>query len=284
MKRQKSFENELPTLYIVATPIGNLEEMTPRAIETLKSVDVIASEDTRKTKVLCEAFHIETPLIAHHAHNELTSASGIINLLKEGQSVALVSDAGYPLISDPGNIVAELAIKEGFNVVPISGSSAFINALVASGIITQPFLFHGFLPSTNKQLRRTLKEYQYFSYTMVFYVSIHKLKPTLETMLEIWGERKASLAREITKLHEEFIRGTLKEIIEVTDELKGEFVLVVEGNSHEKEPAIAEIDIKRMVEELIAEGLSASSAVKEVAAKTSLSKNAVYSIYTKTLS
>lgn len=284
MKRQKSFGSEVPTLYIVATPIGNLQEMTPRAIEVLKDVDVIACEDTRQTKKLCEMFNIHTKLISHHAHNEKESASGIIELLKDNQNVALVSDAGYPLISDPGNFVVSRIIDEGFHVVPISGSSALLNGLVASGLVTQPFLFHGFLPTTRKQLRKVLREYKYFSHTMIFYVAVHRLKETLEIVLESWGDRKLSLGREITKLHEEFIRGNLSDIIDVADELKGEFVLVIEGNAHEKEPDIQEVDITAMVEELIEQGFSASSAIKEVASKTSIPKNAIYDIYTRSLS
>ncbi|NLC34492.1 MAG: 16S rRNA (cytidine(1402)-2'-O)-methyltransferase [Erysipelothrix sp.] len=281
MKRQKSFNNDLATLYVVATPVGNLKEMTPRAIEVLKDVDVIACEDTRQTRKLCEAFDIKTQLIAHHGHNTMQSVNGIIELLKDNQNVAIVSDAGYPLISDPGQELVTRVVSEGFNVVPISGSSALLNGLVASGIVAQPFLFHGFLPSTKKQCRRTLKEYEFFSYTMVLYVAVHRLKETLEMILEIWGDRQVCLAREMTKLHEEFLRGSLKDVIEECDDLKGEFVLVIEGNAHEKEADLAEIDIKRMIEELIEKGLSASSAVKEVAAKTSLSKNKVYDIYLK---
>ncbi|NLC06260.1 MAG: 16S rRNA (cytidine(1402)-2'-O)-methyltransferase [Erysipelothrix sp.] len=284
MKRQKSFGSEIPTLFIVATPIGNLQEMTPRAIEILKDVDVIACEDTRQTKKLLDNFEIKTKLISHHAHNEKESANGIIELLKDNQNIALVSDAGYPLISDPGYLLVQKVISEGFNVVPISGSSALLNALVASGIVSQPFLFHGFLPTTKKHLRKILREYKHFSHTMIFYVAVHRLRETLEIILENWGERQVSLAREMTKLHEEFIRGQLSDLIEIADELKGEFVLVIEGNPHEKEPDIQEVDITRMVEELIAKGFSASQAIREVAAMTSLSKNAIYDIYTRSLS
>lgn len=279
MFRQKSFENDINTLYLVATPIGNLAEFSFRAIDILKTVDVIACEDTRTTMTLLNHYNIETALISHHSHNEESSVLGIMKLLDSGKNVALVSDAGYPLISDPGNLLVSTCIKAGYNVVPVSGPSAFINALVSSGIISQPFLFHGFLPSTNKQLRRMLKEYQYFSYTMIFYVSVHKLSTALEEMITVFGDREACLAREMTKKHEEFLRGRLSEILEVSSDLKGEFVLIVKGNPHEKEADIAEIDVATLIDELVEQGFSASQAIKEIAKKHNLSKNEVYDKY-----
>ena len=279
MNRQKSFENELPSLYIVPTPIGNLEEFSPRQINVLRMVDFIAAEDTRTTKSLLQHFEIQTPLISHHVHNERNSAAGIVKLLKEGKTIALVSDAGYPLINDPGNEVVSAAISAGFNVIPVSGSTAFLNALVASGLLVHPFLFHGFLPTTKKALRRTLLEWKYFSYTLVFYISIHSLKETLEEMLLIMGDRKACLAREITKRHEEFLRGSISELMEVTDELKGEFVIIVEGNAHEKEPDIVEINYIELINELINKGVSASQAIKYISQEYKVSKNLLYDIY-----
>ncbi len=279
LKRQKSFENELPSLYLVPTPIGNLEEFSPRQINVLNQVDIIAAEDTRTTKGLLQHFNIKTPLIAHHAHNQYQSASGILKLLEDGKTVALVSDSGYPLINDPGNEVVKLAIKAGFNVIPVSGSSAFINGLVASGLLVHPFLFHGFLPSTKKALRRTLKEWKYFSYTLVFYISVHSLRETLSEVLEVMGDRNACLAREITKRHEEFIRGSLSELIEVSDQLKGELVLILEGNPHEKEGDIAEINYLELIDDKINQGLSASQAIKVIAQEYQVSKNLLYDLY-----
>ena len=279
MHRQKSFENELPSLYIVPTPIGNLEEFSPRQINVLRMVDFIAAEDTRTTKPLLQHFSIQTPLIAHHAHNERQSSLGIVKLLKEGNTVALVSDAGYPLINDPGNEVVQSVLEAGFNVIPISGSTAFLNALVASGLLVHPFLFHGFLPSTKKALRRTLLEWKYFSYTLVFYISIHSLKETLEEILTIMGDRKACLARELTKRHEEFIRGQISELIDVADDLKGEVVLILEGNPHEKEPDIAEINYMELINEKINKGMSASEAIKHISQEYKISKNLLYDLY-----
>lgn len=279
MFSQKSFQNDSKTLYLVATPIGNLDEMTPRAIEVLKQVDVIACEDTRHTMKLCQHFEITTQLISHHAHNEETSVQGIIKLLESGKDVALVSDAGTPLISDPGSLLVRYVIMAGFNVVPVSGPSALINALIGSGLVTHPFLFHGFLPSTKKQLRKVLVEYKYFSHTMIFYVSVHKLSTTLEEMLSVFGDRQVSLAREMTKKHEEYLRGSLKEISTLVDTLKGEFVLVVEGNPHEKEPAIDEFDLQIQIEEMIKQGYSASDAIKIISKEHNLNKNKVYQDY-----
>lgn len=279
MFSQKSFENDLATLYLVATPIGNLDEITFRALEILKTVDVIACEDTRLTMKLLSHYDIQTQLISHHSHNEEQSIQGILKLLNSGKNVALVSDAGTPLISDPGNKLVSYVIMEGYNVVPVSGPSAILNALITSGLQTHPYLFHGFLPSTKKQLRRTLTEYKYFSYTMVFYVSVHKLSMALSEMLAVFGDRQVSLAREMTKKHEHFIRGRLSEVMEQIDDLKGEFVLVVEGNPHEKEPAIDEIDVQVKIEELIKSGYSAKSAIQEVSDKFNLNKNKVYQDY-----
>lgn len=279
MLRQKSFSEACPTLYLVGTPIGNLQELTPRAIETLKSVDMIACEDTRVTMKLLSSFNIHTPLISHHAHNQDQSVLKIVDLLLEGKSIALVSDAGTPLISDPGNLLVNAAIKAGIPVVPITGSCALISALIASNIVTHPFYFHGFLPSTNKQLRKVLMELKHFPHTMIFYLSVHKYHQALQEMKLVFGDRHICLARELTKKHEEFIRGTISEIIEIGDELRGEFVCVVSGNDFEKEPALDESSIFERVVNQMNKGYSASSAIKTVADELNISKNEVYRIY-----
>lgn len=189
MHRQKSFENEKPTLYVVATPIGNLDEMTPRAVEILQDVDVIAAEDTRNTMKLLTHFQIKTRLIAHHQHNERNSAEGLLDLLEKGNDVALVSDAGYPLISDPGSVAAKKIMDAGFNVVPVSGCNAMLDALVASGMNTQHFMFYGFLQTGEKARINELYELKYFPYTMVFYEAPHRIKKMLTSMLEVFGNR-----------------------------------------------------------------------------------------------
>lgn len=279
MKRQKSFQNELPTLYLVATPIGNLDEMTPRAIEILSSVSVIAAEDTRNTLRLLQHFNIQTKLIAHHVHNESESALGILKLLKNHQDVALVSDAGYPLISDPGATVVQTVLDAGFNVVPISGASAVLDALIASGLPAQPFLFYGFLPLQEKECRQELNQLKAYPYTLVFYEAPHRIKKTLERMLPIVGDRKAVLARELTKVYEEFIRGTISELIEIADDLKGEIVLVMEGNISDREKVVDLTEIHQRIQIYIEGGVSASQAIKLVAQEVGLSKNEVYASY-----
>ena len=279
MKRQSSFTNEMPTLYLVATPIGNLEEMTPRAIDVLNSVDVIAAEDTRNTSKLLSHFSIKTRMVAHHLFNESNSAKGLLELLESGQSVALVSDAGYPLISDPGEYLVQTITKAGFNVVPVSGASAFLNALVASGLPTQPFTFIGFLPVKEKEFKQTLEKYKDYRHTLIFYEAPHRITKTLTMMKEILGDRNICLARELTKIHEEFIRGKLSEVIEISDDLKGEMVIVCEGNNEDERATLSVGDLNKMVENQIKTGMSASEAIKAVSKLTGVSKNEIYSNY-----
>lgn len=277
MIRQKSFENTKPSLYLVATPIGNLNEMTPRAVEVLKSVDVIAAEDTRTTMKLLSHFDIHTHCIAHHMHNEKKSAAGLLKLLEEGKNVALVSDAGYPLLSDPGQSAVELVTKEGYNVIPVSGANAMLNALVASGLIVMPFYFKGFLSSNSSQCRKECEALKKQDCTLVFYEAPHRITKTLEIFLEVFGNRKICLARELTKKHEEFIRGTIEEVIEIVDDLKGEMVLVVEGAT-QQESELSEDEIYQKIENLLAQGISASYAIKQIAKENGLSKNDVYKL------
>jgi 16S rRNA (cytidine1402-2'-O)-methyltransferase len=280
MKQQKSFQNDVVSLYLVATPIGNLDEMTPRAIDVLKSVAVIACEDTRTSQKLLSRFDIKTKLIAHHAHNEAESAKGILKLLNSGQSVALISDAGYPLMSDPGTILVQTVIQAGFNVIPISGSSAALNALVASGLCVQPYVFYGFLPLQDKAFIQELNQLKTYPMTLIFYEAPHRIQKTLERMLPILGNRRAVIARELTKLHEEFIRGSLEELIKYTqDEVRGEIVLVVEGSLEDRHPAIDLSDIHQRIEHYIQQGISASDAIKQVAKETGIQKNEIYNVY-----
>lgn len=277
MIRQKSFENENPTLYLVATPIGNLAEMTPRAIEVLNEVDIIAAEDTRNTMKLLSHFGISTRCIAHHMHNEYESAKGLLQLLDEGKNVAVVSDAGYPLVSDPGQVVVNMVVEAGYNVVPISGANAALNALVASGLPAQPFMFVGFIKGNESEKRKECLEISKIKQTMIFYEAPHRIKKTLEMFLEVFGNRHVCLAREITKKHEEFIRGTLNEVIEICDELKGEMVIVMEGASDDvltEELPFSVINEK--IQNYIREGFSTKEAIKKVAKDHGLSKNELY--------
>ena len=281
MNRQKSFENQKPTLYLVATPIGNLNEMTYRAVEILKNVNYIAAEDTRNTIKLLNHFDITTKLISHHEHNIISSIPKIINLLEEGNDIALVSDAGYPAISDPGYELVKETISHDFNVVPVSGANACLNALVVSGINPQPFLFYGFLDHQDKKKKKELNELKNYKETIVFYEAPHRIKKTLVLMLDIFGNRNMTLAREITKKHEEINRGTIEEILEVVDDMKGEMVIVVEGNKEVQEDIVFEQSIEEHVQEYIDKGMSTKDAIKEVAKQRQLSKNIVYNEYHK---
>ena len=281
MNRQKSFENDKATLYLVATPIGNLNEMTHRAIEILNYVYFIAAEDTRNTMKLLNHFDISTKLISHHEHNIQTSIPKILSLLKENHNIALVSDAGYPAISDPGYELVKEVIDNDFNVVPISGANACLNALVVSGINPQPFLFYGFLDHQDKKKKKELEELKYYKETIVFYEAPHRIKKTLQLMLSILGNRHIALAREITKKHEEINRGTIEEVLNVVDELKGEMVIVVEGSKEQPEWIIFEQSIEEHVNEFIEKGISTKDAIKEVAKQRGVSKNLIYQEYHK---
>lgn len=279
MNRQKSFENNKPTLYLVATPIGNLNEMTFRSVEILKEVDFIAAEDTRNTIKLLNHFDISTKLLSHHEHNITSSIPKIIALLNEGHHIALVSDAGYPAISDPGYELVREVIAHDFNVVPISGANACLNALVVSGICPQPFLFYGFLDHQDKKKKKELESLKKYKETLVFYEAPHRIKKTLTLMLDIMGNRNIALCREITKKHEEINRGTIAEILSVVDDMKGEMVIVVEGGEEQEEVVEFEQSVKEHVQEFIDKGMSAKDAIKEVSKIRNLSKNNVYQEY-----
>ena len=278
MNRQKSFENEKPTLYLVPTPIGNLNEMTPRAIDVLNSVDVIACEDTRNSGQLLKHFGISKRLIAYQNFNEASSTKGIINLLSQGNNIALISDAGYPLINDPGQRVVSEVTALGYNVVPISGCSAFLNALVASGLIAQPFIFIGFLPPSTHDCVKKLRLYQSYPMTLIMYEAPHRIEKMLQSCLDVLGDRHICIARELTKVHEEFISGTFSEILPIASELKGEMVVVIEGNQDDYEKDIDMGQILNMVNTSIESGMSTSAAIKEVAKQTGISKNQIYDL------
>lgn len=280
MKRIKSFEQNDAILFVVATPIGNLKEFSPRAIETLNSVDYVASEDTRTTSSLLLQFNIHKPSISYHEHNEQEASEKIIKLLKEGHSIALTSDAGYPGISDPGSILIKKCIENDIAVSVINGSNAFIPALIGSGLDTSHFYFNGFLASKQSTRKRELEELKSRKETIIFYESPHRIKDTLSDMYEILGNRSVSIAREITKLHEEYIRGALKELSELDPStLKGEMVIIVEGNKEIK--VLTEDDIKTLLLDEIKKGASIKDAVKEISSSYSLKKNIVYEIATR---
>ena len=277
--RQQTFTNNKPTLYLVATPIGNLSEFTPRAIEILKSVAVIACEDTRTSKVLMNHFDITTPLMAYHKFNEKESVEKFIEILKEGKDIALISDAGYPLVSDPGSVLVSEVIDNGFNVTTISGSSAFLNALVASGFSLSRFTFIGFLDSKSSARKKELEELKNNRETLIFYESPHRIKEFLEDLKIIFGDRKIVLARELTKKFEEYIRGNISSILEVVETLKGEMVVIVEGNTTKKE----EVNETFLLEEInkMSKEYSKKEIVSILVDKYDLKKNYVYDLVCK---
>ena len=283
MKSQKSSQQEGSCLYLVATPIGNLEDMTVRALRILKEVDVIAAEDTRNTKKLCNYFEIDTPLVSYHEHNLEAGGEKLLTYLRNGKSVALVSDAGLPCISDPGADIVEKALMEDFAVVPVPGANAALTALIASGLIPQPFYFFGFLNRNKKERRLQLEKLARREETILFYEAPHRLKEALKDLQLILGNRRIVLARELTKKFEEFLRGTIEEAIEwvESNEVRGEFVVVVEGNTsgeiEEEDNAWASMTIVEHINSIIEEtNVSSKEAIKEVAKLRGLPKRDVY--------
>lgn len=268
-------------LYVVATPIGNLAEMTPRAIETLQKVVAIFCEDTRETFKLCHYFQISKPLFASHEHNERFNVDKILTLLETQGDVALVSDAGYPGISDPGTYIIQKVIEQGYDIVVISGPSAIINALVGSGLDTTHFYFHGFLPSKRGDRKRDLEKLKKKEETLIFYESPHRVEDTLKDMVDTLGNRAMALCRELTKKFEEYLRGTIEEVLEemIKREIKGEIVLVVSGHPKEEVVTVSNMEIIASVNALIQEGKTTKDAIKEVATKYEIGKNEIYRIY-----
>ncbi len=288
MKSQKStMQDHQGHLYLVATPIGNLEDMSVRALRILKEADVIAAEDTRNTKKLCNYFDIETPLVSYHEHNIDAGGEKLLSFLRQGKTVALVSDAGLPCISDPGADIVSKAIAEGIAVVPIPGANAAISALIASGLTPQPFFFYGFLNRGKKERRQQLEQLKKRQETILFYEAPHRLKETLKDMELILGNRRIVLARELTKKFEEFLRGTLTEAVEwsQTEEIRGEFCIVLEGNQNAEDDMQEDaywiaMNVVEHVDYIIAEsGVTSKEAIKEVAKLRQVAKRDIYNEY-----
>lgn len=274
MKRSKSFESETNLLYLVATPIGNMQEVSQRFISVISNVDVVAAEDTRNTGLLLSKLGINKELFSLREHNENEASAHLIKLIKEGKKVAYMSDAGYPGISDPGYLLVQNALKEDIRVSTISGPSAFINALVASGLETKHFYFHGFLSAKDSEARKELEEIRDKKETLIFYESPHRIIRMLNNLLLVLGNRQAVIARELTKINEEYIRGELEELIELDEaSLKGEMVVIVEGNKNDKE--VSEEDILNKIEEYIKSGLSKKDAVNIVSDQLKVNKNKI---------
>ena len=272
------------TLYIISTPIGNLEDITQRALRILREVQVIACEDTRHTRKLLNHFGIDTQTISYHEHNETERAAELCQTLSAGKDVALVSDAGTPLVSDPGFRIVNAAIEKGINVVPIPGAAAFVAALSASGLASDQFLFAGFLPARSAQRKAKLEELSALNATLIFYEAPHRIAAALRDARAVLGNRRAVVGRELTKLHEEFARGTLDELSETfADPLKarGEMVLMIAGagSAEEREREIhdsPEINFIERVSQLQREGLDEKAAFKKAARELGLKRDEAY--------
>ncbi|MCM3740067.1 16S rRNA (cytidine(1402)-2'-O)-methyltransferase [Oceanobacillus luteolus] len=287
MMIQKSFDNEAEgAIFLVPTPIGNLEDITYRALNTLKTANVIAAEDTRNTKKLLNYFEINTPLTSYHEHSNLGKIEDLIRQAEEGAKIAVVSDAGMPAISDPGSGLVEEALKRNVKVIVLPGANAALAALVGSGMSTNEFYFYGFLPRKKKEKIEALTDLKKISATLLFYESPFRVKDTLENIRDTLGNRKVALARELTKRFEEYIRGTVDDLLAwvKTNELKGEFVIVVEGAEAGAEDAEdnwwSNLGVKEHVDHYIeTEGISSKEAIKQVAKDRGVPKRTVYQTY-----
>ncbi len=268
------------TLYLVATPIGNLQDITFRALETLKTVDIIACEDTRHTQKLLNHYSIKNRLISYHEHNEKERAGELGEFLTQGKSIAVVSDAGTPAICDPSFRIVEKANEIGAKVISIPGAVAFINGLIVSGLPTDSIFFGGFLPSKKSERIKRFEEVKEIPATIVFYETPHRIEKSLIDALEVLGNRRAAIAREITKLHEETMRGNLNELLEKISgsPLKGEIVLVIDRQSNESKPLDANTagTLKSRLNELEGEGIERKAALKKLAKEFGLSRSEVY--------
>ena len=273
--RTRSFGHDTGILYLVATPIGNLSDMTYRAVEILNSVDKIYAEDTRNSIFLLKHFNINTKLESYHEFNQDVKTNDIIEELKSGLKIAVISDAGLPVISDPGYKIVKEAANQGIAISTIPGASAGISALIASGIAPMPYTFYGFLDSKKTKRINELNELKYITHTIIFYEAPHRIFETLSDMLEVFGDRYVTLARELTKTYEEYIRGNISDILKL-ESLKGEMVLIVEGY---KEKVLDTNNPNEKIDELISLGYKPNEAIKEVAKLYNLDRKELYKEY-----
>lgn len=282
MRVQKSFKGQSSygTLYLVPTPIGNLQDMTFRAVKILKSVDLIAAEDTRNTGQLLKHFEIATRQISFHEHNAFDKIPDLLTFLKSGQDLAQVSDAGLPSISDPGHDLVKAAIEEEISVVALPGASAGITALIASGLAPQPHVFYGFLPRKRGQQQRFFESKLHYPETQIFYESPYRVVDTLEMILSVYGDRQVVLVRELTKLYEEYQRGKITELLSYLEEhpLKGECLLIVSGYAEEYATSTLEEDLNYLekIQMLINDGIKPNQAIKAIAKEYSLNRQELY--------
>lgn len=273
---QKSYDGNA-CLYLIPTPIGNLEDITLRALNVLKLVDFILCEDTRETGKLLSKYEIKKKLVSCHEFNEDKISEYVVTELKKGKNIGLVTDQGTPIVSDPGYIVAREVINSGFNVISLPGATAFVPALTMSGIDPSPFVFYGFLNSKESKRKKELQKLKDFEYAMIFYGAPHRLKSMLNSMLEILGDRKVAICREISKIHEEVLRDKISNLIEVADSLKGEFVVIVEGNKESVD--YSSMSIIEHVKLYVDDGMSEKDAIKLVAKERNTAKSIIYKEY-----
>ena len=269
-------------LYVVGTPIGNLEDITFRAIRTLQAVDLIACEDTRHTQQLLNHYTIKTPTISYHEHNEMTRAPELVIQLEQGSHIALVSDAGMPVISDPGHRLVSLAVRHNIPVIPVPGASAFVAALAAAGLPVDKFRFLGFLPSKKLARRQALEELKGVSKTLVFYEAPHRILDMLEDVRQTLGEPPVVVAREVTKIHEEFLRGSVSEVLVQLRKkpVKGEITVLVGPHAPPEEKSSSEASIREELQQVMAQqGLDERAALKVVARRRGVSRSAAYRLW-----
>ena len=274
---QRSYDDS-PSLYLIPTPIGNMEDMTYRAVKILEIVDVIFSEDTRVTQNLLNYFNIKKKLISLHDHNEDQVKDKVLSYLESGVNVGLVTDRGTPIISDPGYKTVKYISDKGYNVVALPGACAFVPALIASGITPQPFTFYGFLDSKYEKRRQELESLKFNTNTIIFYEAPHRILKTMELMLGVFGDREVSLSREISKKYESVYRGKISELLPTLEDIKGEFVIVVSGNNSE-ELVVEDMSIVEQVDFYIKNNMSTMDAIKMVARDNKIKKSEVYDLY-----
>lgn len=274
---QKSYvESKFGKLYLIPTPIGNLEDITLRAMNTLKMVDIIYAEDTRQTLTLLKGLGINKKVESCHKYTEMKHKDKIVNILKSGKNIGYVTDRGTPLISDPGNIIVDEAINNDIDVIALPGASALLPAINMSGISNEKFLFYGFLDSKKSVAKQELIDLKEIKQTIVFYEAPHRIEETLKIMLDVLGDRKIALVREISKIHEEVRRDSISNILSEIDGIKGEIVLVVEGY---KESNKDNNNYQEIINNLISKGYSKRDAIKETAERYNVSKNKLYNMY-----
>ena len=274
---QKSYEKtDKGCLYLIPTPIGNLDDITLRGINTLKMVDIVYAEDTRQTINLLKYYDINKKVESCHKYTEMKHKNKIVEILLSGKNIGYVTDRGTPLISDPGNIIVEEVIKNNLNVIALPGASALLPAINMSGISNERFLFYGFLDSKKSIARKELIDLKEIKQTLIFYEAPHRIDETLNLMLDVLGDRNIALVREISKLHEEIIRNKISEIIKVASTIKGEIVIVVEGYKEEDKD---DNNYGEIINNLIAKGYSKRDAIKETAERYNVSKNKLYNMY-----